>query len=164
MPGGRVADELQKLIADLCAKYRTPKFQPHITLIGELDLPETTVATRTRELAGEIEPFKIKLDEVTYLDEYFRCLFIKVQKSRSLMDANSAARALFDTEETEEYMPHLSLVYGDLTRQMKQNIIRAIGGKIDVAFLVEEIHLYYTGGQPRDWHCVLQMPCGQRNL
>jgi 2'-5' RNA ligase len=159
MPKGHVADELQTLVADLCRKHMTPSFQPHVTLIGSIDLPRAEAVSKTKTLARAIRPFVVKLNELAYLDEYFRCVFIKAAKTEGLMHAHSTARKMFEQKNEEDYMPHLSLVYGDLNRQTKKNIIRKITNKIEIEFLTEEIHLYYTGGQPQEWHRESIMPC-----
>jgi 2'-5' RNA ligase len=159
MPAGRVASELQTLITDLSAKHKTPIFQPHVTLIGSLNLTEADAVSKTTILARKVAPFVVRLSEVACLDQYFRCVFIKAMKTECLMNANSIARLLFGLQNGEEYMPHLSLVYGDLTRRMKQDIIKEIGNTIYIAFPVEEIYLYYTGGQPKKWRCVSITSC-----
>lgn len=161
MPQGRTADRLQTLITDLSAKYRTPNFQPHVTLIGELNLTEVEAIAKTARVAKQIDPFEIQLSEVARLDQYFRCVFVKATKTRALINAHSAACAVFKQPDHEEYLPHLSLVYGTLDPQTKQSIIQAIGGRLDVEFMVKEIHLYYTAGHPRLWHRVASKACGR---
>jgi hypothetical protein len=43
---------------------------------------------------------------------------------------------------------------------MRKRIITDIGDRIDIGFFANEIYLYYTGGQPEDWHRLSIMPCG----
>ncbi|KPL14762.1 hypothetical protein AMJ74_02775 [candidate division WOR_3 bacterium SM1_77] len=158
MPRGHVADELQTLIADLTRKHMTPSFQPHVTLIGSLNLPKAVAVSKTKELATQIKPFIVKLSEVAYLDQYFRCVFIKAERTTGLMTAHLTARDLFDYQQDEDYMPHLSLVYGDLQSITKRAIIQRIGVEMNIEFLAVELYLYYTGGQPKEWCCVLKAP------
>lgn len=164
MPEGRVAAELQGLIKDLSTRYKTPEFQPHITLIGELNLSEAEAIRGTTAIARKIDPFRIKLGRVTYLNHFFRCVFIKAYITEALAKAHEIACRVFKQEPNEEFMPHLSLVYGDLSQQTKHNIIRDIGNKMDFEFRVKNLYLYYTGGRPRDWHSVLKSPCGLQNV
>jgi len=159
MPSGKLAIQLRTLIAKLSNEYLTPTFEPHVTLIGELNLPKATVIARTKKLAAQTEPFEVKLSQVANLDRYFRCVFIKAHNTKGLMNAYSAARVLFEQENAEKYIPHLSLVYGNLKSHTRQSIIRDIGEKMDVGFSAKEIYLYYTGGQPHDWRRVSIIPC-----
>jgi len=161
MPGGEVATRLRKLIARLSNEYSTPRFEPHVTLVGELGLPKAKAIERTKKLAARIEPLEVKLSEVAHLDQYFRCVFIKGYTTRDLMNANSIARVLFEQKNAEEYTPHLSLVYGILNSHTRQRIITDVGDRMDIEFFANEIYLYYTGGQPKNWHRVSIMPCGR---
>ncbi len=162
MPQGRIAKELKELIAGLSTKYLTPNFQPHVTLIGELHLPKDKVFSGAKELARKIEPFEITLSEVSYLEEFYRCVFIRACKTKTLMNAHAAACGVFMLTPTGQYMPHLSLMYGNLSSQTKQQIIQDIGDKMDIKFLAAEIHIYYTGGDPEGWYQGAKMHCGRR--
>lgn len=158
MPRGHVADELQTLIADLSRKHMTPTFEPHVTLIGSLNLPKAEAVSKTKELATQVKPFIVTLSEVAYLDQYFRCVFIKAERTTGLMTAHLTARDLFVYQQDDDYMPHLSLVYGDLQRTTKRAIVQHIGVETTIEFLVEELYLYCTDGPPKDWYCVLEAP------
>jgi len=155
MPKGQIADDLQALIIELSRRYSTPKFQPHVTLIGELALPPAETIDKIKDLAALLKPFTIRMKEVTYLNEYFRCLFIKAARTEALIHAHSTANKVFK-QDGSEYMPHLSLVYGDLETDTKQEIIREIDKGINIEFLAKEIYLYNTAGNPEEWYCLLE--------
>jgi 2'-5' RNA ligase len=154
MPRGQSAVQLQALIEKLSRAYSTPAFQPHVTLIGGINLSERVAIRKTDEVAARVKPFRIRLSEVTYLDEYFRCVFIKARRTRSLLNAYHIARAVFGTGNHEEYMPHLSLIYADLSNEQRQNIIGNIGCNVEILFIAKEIFLYSTAGRPKNWYCV----------
>ncbi len=160
MPRGRVRKDLERLITELSMQYATQKFEPHVTLIGEITIPEREAITMTRYLAKKLRPFTVFLKEVACLSEYFRCVFIKAKKTAELMNANLTARALFKQDNDENYLPHLSLIYGDLTLPVKEQIIKEIGQKSSVNFIANRITLYYTNGQPQSWYPVLEAPFG----
>jgi 2'-5' RNA ligase len=162
MPKGRAVSRLQTLITALSTKYRTPQFQPHVTLLGELCLPESTAVAMTAQVAERINPFHIQLSEITHLDQYFRCVFVEALKTEALMNAHLTARDVFGQQHDEEYSPHLSLIYGTLTPSTRQHIVQKIGPKLEIEFQVNEIHLYYTAGQPKSWHRVARKLCGYR--
>ena len=160
MPGGHARYDLQKLITDLSVQYATPKFEPHVTLIGELAISEKEAVTKTQQLAKLLRPFTIALREVAYLNEYFRCVFIKAEKTPDLLNANLKACEVFEQRSDKNYMPHLSLVYGDLTLPVKTRIIKNIGQECRLDFEVKSIALYYTNGQPQDWYPILETSFG----
>lgn len=154
MPEGQTALRLQELIARFSREYSTPRFEPHVTLIGECDMSETAVLVRTKELASKIQPFDIRLNRIEYLDRYFQCVFIKAEKTQDLMKARASACALFGQKKDEKYMPHLSLIYGNLPPRVKQSIVQSAGGTLELQFCAEKIYLYHTGGSPEHWYCV----------
>jgi 2'-5' RNA ligase len=162
MPEGTMADRLQMLITNLSAKYKTPDFPPHVTLIGALNLPEANAIARTAQVAERIDPFGIQLGELAHLGQYFRCVFVKANKTDVLMNANSVARDVFRQQNEEEYLPHLSLIYGALNSHTRQRIIQDIGNELKIKFQVKEIHLYYTGATPKLWRRVARKSCGRR--
>ena len=55
-------------------------------------------------------------------------------------------------------MPHLSLMYGDFTPQIKEKIITEIGKKIPISFDVDNIHLFSTDSKPKNWRRIKKFP------
>lgn len=154
MPAGDVYDRLKGLISRLSRRYSTPDFEPHVTLLSEIPGPEDEIVSKTARLASVIGPYKIELSRVEYLNEYFRCLFLRAKETDEVMRANREARRIFGRETDPEYMPHLSLMYGDFPPRTKEKIIEEIGKEISAGFGVESIHLFSTSGEPEDWYRV----------
>jgi 2'-5' RNA ligase len=154
MPIGEVYNKLNNLISELSRKYNTPHFEPHVTLIGEVLGSEEEIVLKTAQLTSVVRPYRIELGRVEYLNEYFRCLFLRVRETHEVMRANQISRKIFGRETDPKYMPHLSLMYGDFAPQIKEEIIAKIGKEIFVGFDVESIHLFSTNGEPKDWYRV----------
>lgn len=152
MPAGDVHRELKDLIYYLSEKYSSPKFDPHVTLMGRVVGFEDDIIYRTSQLAAAIKPYKIEFSKVEYLDQYFRCLFTRVNETDDVMGANYAAREIFARMADPKYMPHLSLLYGNFTSIIKEEIIAEIGKRLDLFFEARDIHLFSTDSEPRDWH------------
>jgi 2'-5' RNA ligase len=151
-PTGEVRAELAGIISRLSREYSTPLFEPHVTLIGQLNGQEEELIAQTRQLAGQVRPFVVQLGEVGYLDTFYRCLFIHVQETEPVMEANAQARKVFHREADDQYMPHLSLLYGNLPPAVKEEIIRRIGRTFHRSFPVDRIHLVSTQGETKDWY------------
>ena len=152
MPTGRICEQLRMTILQLSSQYATPRFPPHVTLIGRLTGDERELASRAEQLASRIRPFEITLTGIDHLDEYFRCLFMRVEESRALLEANQAARVIFNLERDPEFIPHLSLIYGSLDLDAKRQTIRLIGAEANSTFQVDSLHLYSTAGEPEGWY------------
>jgi 2'-5' RNA ligase len=160
MPTGNVRDELSKTISQLSHQYATPVFPPHVTLIGNLLGGEKELSSQTQQLAARIRAFEISLTTIDFLDEYFRCLFLRAAETPPLLEAHQMARALFHREQEPRFMPHLSLLYGHFDAETKQQIIQAIGRGFRKTFSATALHLFSTTGEPKDWYRVqeFEMP------
>ena len=154
MPKGTVYNSLLEIISEISQEYKVPNFQPHVTLIGELKGNEELI-TRTKLLASQIHPFTITLKNPCVLNEYFRSLFLKVEETEEVINANLKAQEIFNRK--EKYFPHLSLMYGSCSTMKKLNIISNLK-KINLEFQVNSLHLSSTKGHQEDWHEIKKFP------
>ena len=152
MPAGRIYTNLNNTIRGISREYGTPSFEPHVTLIGGPEGSKEEILIRTSQLARQIRPYLITLTSADYLDEYFRCLFVKVRKSKFVMNANLKASKIFNFKQYSTYSPHLSLMYGIFSIKEKKEIIKKIDGDLNIKFYAESLHLFYTLGDPSSWH------------
>ncbi len=150
IPPEGVYDRLKDIIFRLSLKYSTPGFEPHITLLGGLPGAEEEILSKVSGLAANLNPFNVKLSKTEYLDEYYRCLFLRAEETDDLLNAHALAGKILDNLRDEKYMPHLSLMYGDFPAKIKEEIIRETGNQ-DITFKVNSIHLFLTGDNPELW-------------
>jgi len=158
MPVGEFFARLAAIIRELSLNQPALCFEPHVTLLGKLLGWESELVSKTRVLASLIKPYQIQLDKVDYLDEFFRSLFIRVEPTYPVLDANRKAQILFRGRTDAEYLPHLSLMYGDLSAAAKEEITVRIGRDFRGEFEVKAIYLYRTEGEPKDWRQVERFP------
>jgi 2'-5' RNA ligase len=154
MPTGHVCEELSKTIFRLSNQYATPRFPPHVTLIAGLTGDDKELLTQTSLLASRIRPLEIVLTTMHYLDEYFKCLFFRVEETPALLEANRTARTIFHRERDPGFMPHLSMVYGSFDLETKRQMVQIIGTGFNGTFRAGSVHLYSTHGEPEDWRRV----------
>ena len=164
MPPLHIHRRLKQIILRLSRGLCSPAFEPHVTLLGRLNGTETELVSNTRLLASRLNPIVIQFEQVDYLKEYFRCLFIRVAWSSELLDAYRTAVEVFGTDPQSEFMPHLSLVYADLKEEAKIKVIRDTGTSFQDCFQVQNIHLYSTSGSPENWYRVCQFALGKNHL
>jgi len=151
MPRGEVRQRLAGTILNLSRQYAAPAFEPHVTLAGGIVGPAREVAAKMADLARRIPPFTIRLTEVDFLDEYFRCLFVRVAPTQPVMKANQVARAVFSLEKQPAFMPHLSLLYAHLPSGVKQGIAASLGRRFELEFKVCDLHLYLIEREVAAW-------------
>jgi len=150
-----VRDRFAELIKGLAERYGTPFFEPHITLLGGLDGEEQDISTKAASLTRTLTPFIVRLTTADYLDEYFRCLFVRAESNTELVNAYRLAKKEFNQTGTDSYMPHVSLMYGNCPVVQKEAILQDIGRKFEIKFPINRVALYrIDSNHPRDWHCV----------
>lgn len=150
-PFGDISFSIQQRIDKLSEKYDTPSFEPHVTLISGIRYGETELIQLTETLAGALKPFDLLLTNAGYRDKYYQSLFVHIKKSEELMNAYKTALRLFDYEATEEYIPHLSLMYGNLSQEEKERILSIMGREFHIRFKVQSLLLVNTEGKPHEW-------------
>ena len=152
MPEGSTYDLLKREIASLCAEFSAPMFEPHITLLGGIVGQEEGVISKAKQFADLIDPFVVTLEKIDFLEEYYRCLFLRVGEDQWILEANLKARDLFNRQSDDRFMPHLSLLYGELPRHRKKEITMRIGDSLKMSFSAERVHLFSTAGRPWEWY------------
>jgi 2'-5' RNA ligase len=152
-PTGDTAYKLQQRIKKLSKKYDTPTFSPHVTLLGGLTASKTELVPLTNTLASSVKSFELTLSKAGYLNTYYQSLFIHVEQNEGLTHLHSNACRLFDCpdEYKNEYMPHLSLLYGDLSQKQKEKILNNIGREFYLRFTAKKVVLMHTDGEPEQW-------------
>lgn len=144
---------LTREVARLSRQMSTPRFEPHITLLGRIMLPEGKVLERSKQLAGLLRPSRIELADIDHLDEFFRCVFVNVRQGKAILKARQAAYRVF-ARQWAPYMPHVSLVYGNLPADRRKEIAKGLSLLPGQAFYVRKMALYRVHGPVRQWKCV----------
>jgi 2'-5' RNA ligase len=154
MPSGDVCERLSYVLRQLSARYGAPEFSPHVTLLGGCVGPRGELIRRSAQVTAALRPFVLRLGEIDFRDEYFRCLFVHAALAEPLRKAHQVARQVFGRPREPSFLPHLSLLYGNFPRSLKEEIMAEMGPRLDIQFKVRSLHLYRTHGEPRHWRRV----------
>jgi 2'-5' RNA ligase len=159
-PDGEARRILSDLISSLSEKLRSPRFPPHVTLIGSLHGSPQALKRKSSELAVGLKPYRINLGRVEYLDEYFRSLFIRVEETEDVLRANALAREIFNARTNSKYFPHLSILYGNFSASEKEAIIQELGKEFKMSFEVKSLQLVDTSDKPESWSVLEEFAFG----
>lgn len=165
-PDSAAFSAYSEIIAETADSLGTFPFLPHITLVAAMMKGEEDVLERTRRLAAELAPYEFELDSVGYRDAYFQCVYAHLKRTESVVGANKLAREFFPERQSDPpYMPHLSLVYGDLTAEQKE---KDVIPKLETALKkrssettilpMDSIQVWSTQGDVREWYLVDTIP------
>ena len=157
-PSGTVCKTLARSIRHLANELGGPTFDPHVTLLGDLIGTEQEHVQRSRIAARQLRPFSITLSEVSYLNQYFQCLFMRVEKSPPVISAHMLVRRVFEKPDAA-YMPHLSLAYGFHPESRKMAAINRLSPDLPISFEVTGLFLIKAeSNDPKDWHEIASCP------
>ncbi|GAA6041673.1 hypothetical protein JCM8097_003077 [Rhodosporidiobolus ruineniae] len=123
---------LRPLVARLAHAHHTESFLPHATLVSDeivpaISLEEVIEKTEqgVREWRQEGEGrLKLRFKDVRQGPAYYQCVLAALHPDPPLLALHEAVvRQFHVSSPPPPYFPHLSLVYGDLSTQLKATII-----------------------------------------
>ncbi len=160
MPEGTARERLASRITDLATRLGTTPFAPHATLLPGLSGPEAAVLEEARALAGELAPVELRPVGVAGRDEHFRCLFLRLRRSRALAAAHARAASRFARDPDPDLDPHVSLVYAELSPRVKAALIEELSPELPRAFVARRLHVWRTEGPVAEWRELDAIPLG----
>jgi 2'-5' RNA ligase len=140
---------------------RCPTFDPHVTLAGgfvgtEAQAKEKSAAI-VASLASAFGPLRCDAMEVSAGTRFHQCVYLRMVPTEQLANAHALAARAFGLEPGNgggaPYMPHLSLVYGQLTDAQREDARRdgetaLLGNELanvaDASFVAAEVTLWRT--------------------
>lgn len=155
LPPEPMRAHLGALIQRLSERFRTPAFEPHLTLAGTAAEHDEDVTRRVEKFAASQTPIPVLLTDIAYTDEYFRCLYLRAAPNPALAAAHRRAAAALGSA-ADDFMPHLSLVYGLLTGADKERLVVELGRVWDISFTVGRLAVYAVDGRPDAWRRVTE--------
>ena len=149
MPSYEVHEKLKNIITALSTKFNSPKFEPHLTLLGQLDIPEEKVRSKTKQLSQNFKSFEIETRNINFQDNFFKCLFLEVESNQDLQNIHNKAQEIFNIE--NNFQPHISLLYSEVAPELKQKLIEQIGQDFSLKIKIGKILLMKTEGEVKEW-------------
>ena len=162
IPEGPARDRLSRLIDGLAVRLGTVPFPPHVTLVAGLARPEGDVLAAAAALASSLARFSVRLDGIDGGDAFFRCLFLRAERTEALLAAHAAVARAFGREPNPAFDPHLSLVYGGLESTTRADLVRELRSVTESPFDVDRLHVWSTEGPVREWRALGVCPFARR--
>lgn len=152
MPSLEDATQLSPYIEAIAKPLNAPFFVPHITLLSRIEGDEKAVKNLCQQLAFRNQ-FKVSIQQLSGHDAYFRCLFLELKKEHDILDIRQLAEQLFTHSSYPDFMPHLSLLYADISEEKRYQLIQNWTKKIDMLSIsISKICLMKTLGEVQDWN------------
>ncbi len=151
MPEVEQAVRFAAWIEGLAAVTGGERYPPHLTLLSALEATEEEALAAAARTASGLSCFRVRFDAVEERDEYFRRLFLRAVADQALRDAHAIASRAFGREPAVDFLPHLSLAYGERRPEQARALALEPGRRVDVGFEARRLHLWRTQGPVAAW-------------
>ena len=115
----------QNIINDLARRYRSPHFEPHVTIHVRANGTNTADEVLSKA-APRCEPIGLQALEVSGSSEFTKTLFVQFAMSGQLRLLNESIRTAARDSSDYQLNPHLSLLYKKISIQDRNLLMRSI--------------------------------------
>jgi len=158
-PHDKAYDLIEQFICRISSQHNTPLFPQHVTLLSDLRFDGKDMYEKFFNLVAQLDRYEMQLDKVGSKGLYFQNLFLTVRQTDPVLKAHALAEKVFALE-TNVYFPHLSLAYGDFSKQqveeLQQKVSDELPKRIKCSFVA--IELWRTIGTVAEWYKMEHYP------
>ena len=156
-PKGKEYDELKNIIVDFSVETQSPLFDPHVTLLGGITMPVEKIMEKMKILIERKRTITLSLTAIDSTDLYYKSVFLECEKTNELMELNHEAQKLF--AQAQEYNPHLSLLYSNISQIKKDLLLEKISHELvlPLSFRANSLSLWKAFGRADEWQRVYDL-------
>ena len=151
VPDGPEAQAITALIGELSARFGTPSFPPHVTLLGGTAADADTAVASARNLAARLHDFSVRFEGLEHSAEFFRALVVRIAPDLPILDARRRAQMAFPAEPVGPFLPHLSLLYGSLPVETRRHLTAEVRESAPGSIVLRGLDVVATEGAPAEW-------------
>lgn len=162
LPKSPALESAQKVVGEL-SKHETssPIFSPHITLLHPISksIPVEDIVNRLAECVKQASldgRLSLSLRPAQGGTHYYQSVLAPVSPNDDLSQLREACERTFEWEGTGVYFPHLSLLYGDLDTERRDELAKKVNEEMTLAgdVEIEEIAIVDCTGTTDQWKTV----------
>lgn len=112
MPDALWRREFGEIVAELAGRFGTPRFVPHLTLIGGRPFDRADLSRRVAGALPDTAPMTAPILDVVIGDAYFRSFYALFAADGGLLDLRQRTWRAALGDAPNDFMPHVSLLYG----------------------------------------------------
>lgn len=120
---------LKNIMDKISEKYQAPKFEPHITIYGLIDLEISLIESIAKEVILNQNSFLVKKSEILQSEELWKTVFIELKLNEQLESIHNNFKKYFEKISKYEFNPHISLIYKILSIEERIKIVKELNIK-----------------------------------
>ncbi|KAM0071513.1 putative cyclic phosphodiesterase, 2',3'-cyclic-nucleotide 3'-phosphodiesterase [Helianthus debilis subsp. tardiflorus] len=148
LPPEHVSERVKKLMVALRSEFGGPEFEPHVTVVGAIRLTEDDARDKLNKASEGLKVYNATVEKVATGTFFYQCVFLLLHPTTQVMETGEHCWAHFGYKSPTPYMPHLSILYADLTEEEKkraQEKANALDESIEtLSFPITRLALYKT--------------------
>jgi 2'-5' RNA ligase len=146
-------EKYTKIINSLSKRYSTPSF-PHITLFEKIEANEKDLITQVNTITKDFNKIEVEVLGMNFANTIHQCVFAQIKMSSELLTLYNELEKTLHYSNQSIFFPHMSMVYGNLQPEEKQNIAANI--ELDSKLLLDTLLIYRDGSLASDWEQVAE--------
>ncbi|CAL4902239.1 unnamed protein product [Urochloa decumbens] len=148
LPPAPARDRLRRIMEGLRAAHGGPAFEPHATVVGDFRGRRSAAVEVLRAAAAGVQPYTARVTGVGRGTFFYQCVYLILEPTPEVLAASDHCCGHFGYQRKTPYMPHVSLLYGDLTDEEKEEARKKVE-ELDrdicrLEFEISELALYRT--------------------
>ncbi|CAH2078584.1 unnamed protein product [Thlaspi arvense] len=155
VPEDDVEDRLGRLMEGLRSEFGGPPFDPHLTLVGPQKLTASEAKRMYKSACEGFKAYPATVDQVSAGDSYFQCVYVALRHTTEVMNAAGHFMAHFKPFTGKLYVPHMSILYGDLTEEVKKKALEkayTLDSDLEgLHFRINRVALWITAADVGSW-------------
>ncbi|KAI3800790.1 hypothetical protein L1987_28886 [Smallanthus sonchifolius] len=170
LPPEDVTERVKKLMVSLRSEFGGPEFEPHVTVVGAISLTEDEARDKLKKVCEGLKAYNATVERVATGTFFYQCVFLLLHPTTEVMETGAHCWAHFGYTSPTPYMPHLSILYADLTEEEKKRAqakANALDESIEsLNFPITRLALYKTDTEDKtlkSWEKVTEISL-QHNL
>lgn len=148
LPPEDVRTRAKKVMDTLRLEFGGPEFDPHVTVVGAIRLPPADALDKFKSACKGVKAYAAHGKGISTGTFFYQCVFLLLEPTPEVVGTSDHCCGHVGYNRTSPYMPHMSLLYADLTEEEKKKACeRAIAlgeGLGNLSFTINSLALYKT--------------------
>jgi len=149
IPPDPINSKLRDIIENLSNDFNGPIFEPHMTILGNIELDLQQITEKVKSIATKYLRLELSLGPISFSTTYFQNILVRVNSTAKLMQLNLDLKQALNVK-NDVFMPHISLLYGNHEMTIREKASQNLK-VLDDKFVVNKLVITPSTPNPSEW-------------